>query len=61
MLHDTNLSKLRIHKIHKIHLLKRYTIRHPTLISVNTLLVKCCTDKCLLPGKTLCLLTRMLN
>ena len=55
MLHDTNLYK------RKIHLLKRYTIRHPTFIAVNTLLVKCCTDKCLLPSKTFSLLTRMLN
>ena len=34
---------------------------HPTLTSVSTLLVKCCMDKCLLPGKNLCLLLRMLN
>ena len=48
MLHDTNLYKL---SQHKIHLLKRYTIRHPTLTSVNTLLVQYCTDKWLLPRK----------
>ena len=41
-----------------MHLLKRYTIRHVILTSVNTLLVKCCTHKCLLPSKTL---PRMLN
>ena len=58
MLHHTNLYKL---SQYKIHLLKRCTIRHPTFTSVNMLLVKCCTDKCLLPSKTLCLLTRMLN
>ena len=58
MLHDASLYKL---SYNKIHLFKRYTRRHPRLTSVSKLLVKCCTDKCLLPSKTLCLLTRMLN
>ena len=43
---------------YKIHLLKHYTIRHPALTSVDTLSVKCCTDKYLLPSKTL---PKMLN
>ena len=60
MLHDSKPIQIKL-ALKKIYLLKRYTIRHPTLTSVSTLLVNCCTDKCLLPSKTLYLLPRMLN
>ena len=42
-------------------MIQTYTIKLTTRTSVSTLLVKCCTDKCLLPGKTLTLIPIMLN
>ena len=36
----------------KLQILKRSTVRHPTLISDNILMVRCCTKICLLPSKT---------
>ena len=43
---DTNKTKT------KVQILKRCALRHPALTSNITLMVRCCTNVCLLPKKT---------
>ena len=49
-MHETNrvTNKTKI----KLQILKRSAMRHPALTSDNTLMVRYCTNICLLPGKT---------
>ena len=49
-MHDTNRVTNKTKT--KLQILKRCAIRHPVLTSDNTLMVRCCTNVCLLPTKT---------